>query len=199
MTVWFLDRHILRFMKWEDDKQVQIRKKAAVIMLRHSPNFCMKKLRIATDYFFFYYFVDIQTHFSYSRIQLWSGFHLLTLMWVFYTNSFAFTRKTLLLFVNHIYSSFLSYYRSNSILNKFYKLLKFIIHHHVLHYIKLNPNQHNFTKSEFGNYSWLSVVCSQLQADVYYLRSSKCFDLVSHNLLLHESSSFAYVSWFRSY
>jgi hypothetical protein len=41
-----------------------------------------------------------------------------------------------------------SNYRPISTLNNFSKLLEFIIHDHVLHYVKLNPNQHGFTKSK---------------------------------------------------
>jgi hypothetical protein len=42
-----------------------------------------------------------------------------------------------------------SNYRPTFILNNNYsKLLEFIIHDHVSHYVKLNPNQHGFTKSK---------------------------------------------------
>jgi hypothetical protein len=71
------------------------------------------------------------------------------------------------------------------------------MHHHVLHYVKLNPNQHNFTKSKFGNFSWLSdSCCLQSASSWYYFHFSNAFDLVSHNLLLHESSSFPSLAGF---
>jgi hypothetical protein len=103
-----------------------------------------------------------------------------------------------------------SNYRPISILNNFSKLLEFIIHDHVLHYVKLNPNQHDFTKSKstvtnlvtFLDFMTL-VFRSQRQADAVYFNLSNAFVLVPHNLVLHKLSSFgfsdSYVSWFRSY
>jgi hypothetical protein len=40
-------------------------------------------------------------------------------------------------------------YRPVSILSNFSKLLDFIIHYHVSHYAKLNPNQHGLTRTKF--------------------------------------------------
>jgi hypothetical protein len=39
-------------------------------------------------------------------------------------------------------------YRPISILNNFSKLFEFIIHDHISHYAKLNPNQHGFTRTK---------------------------------------------------
>jgi hypothetical protein len=41
----------------------------------------------------------------------------------------------------------MSTYRPISILNNFSKLFDFIIHDHVLHYAKYNPNQHDFIRN----------------------------------------------------
>jgi hypothetical protein len=96
-----------------------------------------------------------------------------------------------------------------SILNNFSKLFVFIIHEHVPHYAKFNPNQHGFTriKSTVTNLvTFLDcltpVFRGQRQADAIYFDLSNAFDLL-HNMLLHELGSFgfsdAYVSWFHSY
>jgi hypothetical protein len=100
-------------------------------------------------------------------------------------------------------------YRLISILNNFSKLLEFIIYDHVSHYVKLNPNQHGFTKSKstVTNFitflKFMTPIVRSHQADAVYFDISNPFDLVPHNLLLHKLSSFGfsdgYVSWFRSY
>jgi hypothetical protein len=41
-----------------------------------------------------------------------------------------------------------SNYRSISIFNNFSKLFEFMIHDHVSHYAKFNPNQHGFTRTK---------------------------------------------------
>jgi hypothetical protein len=103
-----------------------------------------------------------------------------------------------------------SNYGPISILYNFSKLLKFIIHDHVSHYVKLNPNQHGFTKFKSTVTNLVPfhdfmppVVRSQRQADAVYFDHSNASDLAPHNLLLHKLSSFGfsdgYVSWFRSY
>jgi hypothetical protein len=86
-----------------------------------------------------------------------------------------------------------SNYRPISILNDFSKLPEFIIHNHVLHYVKLNPNQHGFTKSKSTVTNLVTfldfmtpVVRCQRQADGVYFDLSNAFDLVPHNLLLHK-------------
>jgi hypothetical protein len=100
-------------------------------------------------------------------------------------------------------------YRPVSILSNFSELFEFIIHDHVSHYAKFNPNQHGFrTKSPLTNLVTFldcvtSVVRSQRQADAVYFDLSHAFDLVPHNMLLRKLGSFgfsdAYVNWFRSY
>jgi hypothetical protein len=103
-----------------------------------------------------------------------------------------------------------SNYRPISILNNFSKLLELIIHDHVLHYVKLNPSQLDFTKSKSTVYNLVTflnfttpVVRSLPQGDAVYFDLSNAFSLVPHKLLLHELSSFGFsddhVSWFRSY
>jgi hypothetical protein len=103
-----------------------------------------------------------------------------------------------------------SNYRPISILNNFSKLFESIIHDHVLHFVKLNPNQHGFTRTKSTVTNLVTfldfltpVVRGQRQADAVYFDLSNAFDLVPHNMLLHKLSSFgfsdAYVSWFRSY
>jgi hypothetical protein len=42
----------------------------------------------------------------------------------------------------------MSNYRPISILNNFSKLFEFIIHEHVSHYAKFNPNQCGFTRTK---------------------------------------------------
>jgi hypothetical protein len=89
-------------------------------------------------------------------------------------------------------------------------LFEFIIEHHVLHYVKLNPNKHGFTKFKCTVTNLVTfldfmtpLVRGQRQADVLCFDLSNVFDLVPHNLLLRKLSSFVisdgYVSWFRSY
>jgi hypothetical protein len=46
-----------------------------------------------------------------------------------------------------------SSYRPISILNNFSKLFEFIVHDHILHFVKFNPNQHGFTRSKSTNIS----------------------------------------------
>jgi hypothetical protein len=64
-----------------------------------------------------------------------------------------------------------SNYRPVSILNNFFELFEFIIHDHVLHYTKCNPNQHGFTKTTSTVTSlvtfldFLTPVRGQRQAD----------------------------------
>ncbi|PNF28673.1 hypothetical protein B7P43_G08234 [Cryptotermes secundus] len=103
-----------------------------------------------------------------------------------------------------------SNYRPSTLLNNISKLLEFIIHHHISHYIKLHPNQHGFTKSKSTAINLVSfldimtpVVCSQCQADAVYFDFSSAFDLVPHTLLLHKLSSLefsdGYLNWLDSY
>jgi hypothetical protein len=86
------------------------------------------------------------------------------------------------------------------ILNNFSGLFRFIIHDHVLHYIKLNPNQHGFTKSESTVTNLVTfldcmtpVVRGQRQADAVYFDLPYAFELSSFGF------SDSYVGWFRSY
>jgi hypothetical protein len=103
-----------------------------------------------------------------------------------------------------------SNYRPISVLNNFTTLFELIIHDHVLHYFKLDPNQYGFTKSKFTGTNlvmflnfMIPVVRGQRHGDAVYSDLSNSFDLVPHNLLLHKLCSFGfidgYVSWFRSY
>jgi hypothetical protein len=104
----------------------------------------------------------------------------------------------------------MSNYRPISILNNLSKLFEFIIHDHVSHHAKLNPNQHGFTRTKSTITNLVTfldflapVVHGQGQADAIYFDFSNAFDLVPHNMLLHKLGffrfSYAYVSWFRSY
>jgi hypothetical protein len=79
-----------------------------------------------------------------------------------------------------------------------------------LHFVKLNPNQHGFTRTKSTVTNLVTfldfltpVVRGQRQTDAVYFDLSIAFDLVPHNMLLQNLSSFgfsdAYVSWFRSY
>jgi hypothetical protein len=86
----------------------------------------------------------------------------------------------------------MSNYRPISILNNFSKLFEFIIHEHVSHYAKFNPNQHGFTRAISTVTNLVTfldfltpVVRGQRQADAIYFDVSKALDLVPHNMLLH--------------
>jgi hypothetical protein len=103
-----------------------------------------------------------------------------------------------------------SNYRPISVLNNFAKLFEFIIHDHVSHFAKFNPNQHGFTRTKSTVTNLVTfldlltpVVRGQRQADAVYFDLSNAFDLVPHDMLLCKLSSFgfsdAYVNWFRSY
>jgi hypothetical protein len=97
-----------------------------------------------------------------------------------------------------------------SILSNFSKLLEFIIHDHILHNVKLNPDQHGFTNSKstvtnlvmFLDFMTL-VVRGQRQAYAVCFDLSNAFDLVPHSMFLHKLSFFGFsdacVSWFHSY
>jgi hypothetical protein len=94
-----------------------------------------------------------------------------------------------------------SNYRPVYILSNFSKLFEFIIHDHVSHYAKFNPNQHGFSsttsKSTVTNLVMLldfmtTVVCGQRQADSVYFDLSNAFNLDPHIMLLHKLSSFGF-------
>jgi hypothetical protein len=79
----------------------------------------------------------------------------------------------------------MSNYRPISILNNFSKLFEFIIHDHILHYAKFNPNQHGFTRTKSTGTNLVTfldfltpVVHGQHQADAIYLDLFNAFDLV---------------------
>jgi hypothetical protein len=103
-----------------------------------------------------------------------------------------------------------SNYRHIFILSIFSTLSEFIIHNHVVHYVKLNRNQYGFTTSKSTITNLVTfldfmtpVVRGQRQADAVYFDLSDDFDLVPNNLLLHKLSSFGlsddYVGWFCNY
>jgi hypothetical protein len=90
-------------------------------------------------------------------------------------------------------------YRPTSIFNNLSKLFQFVIHNYVLYYIKLNPNQHGFTKSKSPVINLVtflhfmtSVVRDQRQVDIVYFDLSNAFDLIPHNQLLHKLCSFEF-------
>jgi hypothetical protein len=69
-------------------------------------------------------------------------------------------------------------------------LSEFINHDHVLHEVKLNLNQHGFTKSKptiINLVTFLvfmtSLVRGQRQADAVYFGLSNAFALVLHNIV----------------
>jgi hypothetical protein len=97
-----------------------------------------------------------------------------------------------------------------SIISNFSELLEFITHDHILHYVKLNPNQHGFTRTSSTVTNLVTffdfmtpVVCGQREADAVCFDLSNAFDIISHNMLLHKLSCFGfsdgYISWLRSY
>jgi hypothetical protein len=71
-----------------------------------------------------------------------------------------------------------SSYRPISIPNNFSKLFGFIIHDHVLHYVKLNRNQHGFTKSK----STVSKFVTLLDFMIPVVRGQRQVDVVSDAL-----------------
>jgi hypothetical protein len=77
------------------------------------------------------------------------------------------------------------------------------------YYIKLNPNQHGFIKSRSPVINLVTfvdfttpVVRGRRQADAAYFGLSNAFNLVPHNMLLHQLCSLGisdgYVSCFRN-
>jgi hypothetical protein len=63
-------------------------------------------------------------------------------------------------------------------------MFEFIIHDHVLHYVKLNPNQHGFTRTKYTVTNLVTfldfpspIVSGQRQADAVYFNLSNAFDI----------------------
>jgi hypothetical protein len=92
-------------------------------------------------------------------------------------------------------SSFVSNYRSISLVNNFSKVLEFVVNCHMSHYFtsKLNPNQHGFVKmkSTITNlvtyFDFISPFVSfQRQVDSVYFDCSSAFDFVPHSVLFYK-------------
>jgi hypothetical protein len=90
-----------------------------------------------------------------------------------------------------------SNYRPISVLNNFSKLFKFIIRNHILHYIKLRPNQHGFTESK-STVAYLVMfldfmtLLSEVSVRLMLFDLSNAFDLVPHDVFLHKLSFFGF-------
>jgi hypothetical protein len=98
-------------------------------------------------------------------------------------------------------------YRPISVPKNFSKLFQFIIQNHISHYAKFN--QISLASPELNrqvpilwHFRLLGSCCQRLADDIYF-DLSNVFDLVPHNVLLHELGSFGfsvpYVGWFHSY
>jgi hypothetical protein len=86
-----------------------------------------------------------------------------------------------------VHHTAVSNYRSISIVSNFFELLEFIIHDHVLYYVKLSTNQLGFSKPKSTVTNLVifldfmtPVVCGQRQAEVVYFNLSNA--LISYSV-----------------
>jgi hypothetical protein len=114
------------------------------------------------------------------------------------------SKQQLVLFSKKGKSTSVSNYRPISLLNHFSKILEFVIHNRVSHYLKfkISPHQQGFSKTKSTTTNLVTyldyispLVGSQRQADAIYFDLRNAFDLVLHSLLLHKLSAFGAFRW----